>query len=180
MNDANYHGIATVCWQNCPPAMVGCAAGCASSKAQCAMSTTNQVISVALVANKIYGKYKEAYPAAQKATSEMTAFEIAMQEFTAKATAVAAKYSKEIDTFNKLKLAGGIFAELATSMNELVKASGSPLSDVIDRDDYREVVAVIKPGSPAYSSLTQACGTLHADGACRSWNNIRNDICHDC
>ena len=78
MNDANYHGIATVCWQNCPPAMVGCAAGCASSKAQCAMSTTNQVISVALVANKIYGKYKEAYPAAQKATSEMTAFEIAI------------------------------------------------------------------------------------------------------
>jgi hypothetical protein len=157
MNDTNYHGIATVCWQNCPPAMVGCAAGCASSKAQCAMSTTNQVMSVALVANTIYGKYAEAYPAAQKATSEMTAFEIAMQEFTEKATAVAAKYSKEIDTFNDLMLYGGIFAELATAMNELVKASGStPLSDVIDRDDYREVVAVIEPGSPAYSSLTQA------------------------
>ena len=60
MNDTNYHGIATVCWQNCPPAMVGCAAGCASSKAQCAMSTTNQVMSVALVANTIYGKYAEA------------------------------------------------------------------------------------------------------------------------
>ena len=157
MNDANYHGIVTMCWQNCPPAMVGCAAGCASSKAQCAMSTTTQVMSVALVANKIYGKYKEAYPAAQKATSEMTAFQIAMQRFTEKATAVAAKYSKEIDTFNKLKLAGGIFAELATAMNELVKASGStPLSDVIDKDDYREVVEVIEPGSPAYSSLTQA------------------------
>ena len=153
----NYHGEVTVCWQNCPPAMVGCAAGCASSKSQCAMSTTSQVMSVALVANKIYGKYAEAYPAAQKAASEMTAFEIAMQEFTEKATAVAAKYSKEIDTFDNLMLAGGIFAELATAMNELVKASGStPLSDVIDRDDYREIVAVIKPGSPAYSSLTQA------------------------
>ena len=155
--EANYHGEVTVCWQNCPPAMVGCGAGCASSKSQCAMSTASQVMSVALVANKIYGKYAEAYPAAQKAASEMTAFEIAMKNFTEKATAVAAKYSKEIDTFDNLMLAGGIFAELATAMNELVKASGStPLSDVIDKHDYREVVAVIEPRSPAYSSLTQA------------------------
>ena len=69
----HYHGLVTACWQNCQPGKAMCR--WQPMKQDCAMSTVNQVMSVALVANAIYAKYAEAYPAATKAASEMTAIE---------------------------------------------------------------------------------------------------------
>ena len=94
---ANYHGLVTVCWQNCQPGKVS-AAGCASSKQDCAMSTVNQVAGVALVANAIYAKYAEAYPAATKAASEMTTIEKAMARFTEALTEFMAKNARTYRT----------------------------------------------------------------------------------
>ena len=154
---ANYHGLVTVCWQNCQPGKVECAAGCASSKQDCAMSTVNQVMSVALVANAIYAKYAEAYPAATKAASEMTAIEKAMARFTEALTEFMAKNAQNIQNFNDIKLAGSIGAELASAIEDLLGASSSSgLRSLIDKQDYDELVKVINPNSEAYKSLSKA------------------------
>ena len=154
---ANYHGLVTACWQNCQPGKVECAAGCASSKQDCAMSTVNQVMSVALVANAIYAKYAEAYPAATKAASEMTAIEKAMARFTEALTEFMAKNAQNIQNFNDIKLAGSIGAELASAIEDLLGASSSSgLRSLIDKQDYDELVKVINPNSEAYKSLSKA------------------------
>ena len=154
---ANYHGLVTACWQNCQPGKVECAAGCASSKTDCAMSTLNQVMSVALVANAIYAKYAEAYPAATKAASEMTVIEKAMARFTEALTEFMAKNAQSINTFSDLKLAGNLGLELATAIEDLITASNSTsLATLIDKQDYDELVKVINPKSQAYKSLTKA------------------------
>ena len=154
---ANYHGLVTACWQNCQPGKVECAAGCASSKTDCAMSTVNQVMSVALVANAIYAKYAEAYPAATKAASEMTAIEKAMARFTEALTEFMAKNAQSIKTFNDIKLAGSIGVELASAIEDLLGASSSSgLRSLIDKQDYDELVKVIDPNSEAYKSLSKA------------------------
>jgi hypothetical protein len=154
---ANYHGLVTACWQNCQPGKVECAAGCASSKQDCAMSTVNQVMSVALVANAIYAKYAEAYPAATKAASEMTAIEKAMARFTEALTEFMAKNAQSIQNFNDIKLAGSIGVELASAIEDLLGASSSSgLRSLIDKQDYDELVKVINPNSEAYKSLSKA------------------------
>ena len=154
---ANYHGLVTACWQNCQPGKVECAAGCASSKQDCAMSTVNQVMSVALVANAIYAKYAEAYPAATKAASEMTAIEKAMARFTEALTEFMAKNAQNIQNFNDIKLAGSIGVELASAIEDLLGASSSSgLRSLIDKQDYDELVKVINPNSEAYKSLSKA------------------------
>ena len=154
---ANYHGLVTACWQNCQPGKVECAAGCASSKTDCAMSTVNQVMSVALVANAIYAKYAEAYPAATKAVSEMTTIEKAMARFTEALTEFMAKNAQSIKTFNDIKLAGSIGVELASAIEDLLGASSSSgLRSLIDKQDYDELVKVIDPNSEAYKSLSKA------------------------
>ena len=154
---ANYHGLVTACWQNCQPGKVECAAGCASSKTDCAMSTVNQVMSVALVANAIYAKYAEAYPAATKAASEMTAIEKAMARFTEALTEFMAKNAQNIQNFNDIKLAGSIGVELASAIEDLLGASSSSgLRSLIDKQDYDELVKVINPNSEAYKSLSKA------------------------
>ena len=154
---ANYHGLVTACWQNCQPGKVECAAGCASSKTDCAMSTVNQVMSVALVANAIYAKYAEAYPAATKAASEMTAIEKAMARFTEALTEFMAKNAQNIQNFNDIKLAGSIGMELASAIEDLLGASSSSgLRSLIDKQDYDELVKVINPNSEAYKSLSKA------------------------
>ena len=154
---ANYHGLVTACWQNCQPGKVECAAGCASSKTDCAMSTVNQVMSVALVANAIYAKYAEAYPAATKAVSEMTTIEKAMARFTEALTEFMAKNAQSIKTFNDIKLAGSIGVELASAIEDLLGASSSSgLRSLIDKQDYDELVKVIDPNSEAYKYLSKA------------------------
>ena len=154
---ANYHGLVTACWQNCQPGKVECAAGCASSKTDCAMSTVNQVMSVALVANAIYAKYAEAYPAATKAVSEMTTIEKAMARFTEALTEFMAKNAQNIQNFNDIKLAGSIGVELASAIEDLLGASSSSgLRSLIDKQDYDELVKVIDPNSEAYKSLSKA------------------------
>ena len=39
-----FHGVGPVCWQNCPPNMVDCGAGCAASKEACVTTTANMVM----------------------------------------------------------------------------------------------------------------------------------------
>jgi hypothetical protein len=41
---SGFHGVGPVCWQNCPPNMVDCGAGCAASKEACVTTTANMVM----------------------------------------------------------------------------------------------------------------------------------------
>ena len=105
------------------------------------------------MANAIYAKYAEAYPAATKAASEMTAIEKAMARFTEALTEFMAKNAQSINTFSDLKLAGNLGLELATAIEDLITASNSTgLATLIDKQDYDELVKVINPNSEAYKS----------------------------
>lgn len=156
----DYHGIATVCWQNCQPSKVECAAGCADSAVDCAMATLNQVMSAAIVANAIYGRFAEAFPAVQKSVSEMSSFEKAMNRFS---EALADFLNKHPDavraatSFNDLRKKSDQGGALYKAVIELTEeASKTSLSSMINVDDYVELVKVIEPGSEAYKSLTKA------------------------
>ena len=41
---SGFHGVGPVCWQNCPPGMVDCGAGCAANKSACVTTTANMVM----------------------------------------------------------------------------------------------------------------------------------------
>ena len=50
---AGYHGVGPVCWQNCPPGLTPCGAGCANSDVSCGTNTLSMVMGPATIAANI-------------------------------------------------------------------------------------------------------------------------------
>ena len=129
-NKPNYTGIGPVCWQTCPSQYsVSCGAGCATTKAECAITTANMVAApfIALISLMSLGTAGAAASAARAAGE------------SAEGIKLAVKTAQE----------GQKGAQILAKIKEFLAAK-----NLLQAKNFDKVVKLVKYGSKTYTVVS--------------------------